>query len=85
MTKGDAIRISQLHQIFSDESLSDNQKDIAIMYAIGSTIEEIADEKGIKPITVRNHLDAVKCALGNVTLSGIRTVIFLRVLSMSIN
>ena len=45
MTRDDAIRISRLHQIFTEEQLSDHQKDIAMMYAIGSTIEEIADEK----------------------------------------
>ncbi len=82
MTRDDAIRISRLHQIFTEEQLSDHQKDIAMMYAIGSTIEEIADEKGIKPITVRNHLDVVRHTLGDVTLSGIRTVVFLRVMSV---
>lgn len=81
MTRSDAIRISRLHQIFTEDELSDHQKDIAMMYAIGNTIEEIADEKGIKPITVRNHLDVVRHTLGDVTLSGIRTVIFLRLLS----
>lgn len=81
MTKDDANRISQLHQKLSNEKLSDNQKDIALMYAIGFTFDEIADEKGIKPITVRNHLDAVRNAMGNLTLNGLRSVILLRTLA----
>lgn len=47
-----------------DEPISSNQKDIALMYAIGITIDDIADIKGIKPITVRNHLDVVRNKLG---------------------
>ncbi|AJJ37944.1 LuxR C-terminal-related transcriptional regulator [Yersinia pestis] len=85
MTKVDAICICRLHQIFEEDQLSDHQKDIAILYAIGNTIAEIADKKGIKPITVRNHLDVVRRSLGDVTLSGLRTVVFLRVLSIVVN
>lgn len=81
MTKDDANRISQLHQKLSNEKLSDNQKDIALMYAIGFTFDEIADEKGIKPITVRNHLDTARKSMGNLTLNGLRSVILLRVLA----
>ncbi|WP_252322540.1 helix-turn-helix transcriptional regulator [Escherichia coli] len=47
MTKHDAIRISQLHQIFPEVQLTERQKDIAVMYVIGCTVEEIASEKGI--------------------------------------
>lgn len=79
MTVDDTTRIASLHQIFN-ERVSANQKDIALMYAFGFTIYEIADEKGIRPITVRNHLDIVRCALGNLTLNGLRSVILLRVL-----
>lgn len=46
MTKHDAIRISQLHQIFPEVQLTERQKDIAVMYVIGCTVEEIASEKG---------------------------------------
>ncbi|OSL51049.1 hypothetical protein EAUG_04831, partial [Escherichia coli H454] len=47
MTEHDAIRISQLHQIFPEVQLTERQKDIAVMYVIGCTVEEIASEKGI--------------------------------------
>ncbi len=47
MTKHDAIRISQLHQIFPEVQLTERQKDIAVMYVIGCTVDEIASEKGI--------------------------------------
>ncbi|MCZ6323996.1 hypothetical protein O5165_24935, partial [Escherichia coli] len=46
MTKHDAIRISQLHQIFPDVQLTERQKDIAVMYVIGCRVEEFASEKG---------------------------------------
>ncbi|HFS1980420.1 TPA: hypothetical protein ACHWTF_005171 [Escherichia coli] len=43
MTKHDAIRISQLHQIFyDDEGLIDAEKSVTILYSIGFTIDEIA-------------------------------------------
>lgn len=79
MTASDATRIASLHQIF-DEPISSNQKDIALMYAIGITIDDIADIKGIKSITVRNHLDVVRNKLGGITLGSLRSIIFLRLL-----
>lgn len=82
MTTSDAIRISRLHQIFEGEKLSDHQKDIAVMYVIGNTIEEIADEKGLTYKAVAYHLELVKRAVGSASLSGIRTIAFLRVLAM---
>lgn len=55
MTKHDAIRISQLHQIFPEVQLTERQKDIAVMYVIGCTVEEIASEKGITTDGVMYH------------------------------
>ena len=52
MTKHDAIRISQLHQIFPEVQLTERQKDIAVMYVIGCTVEEIASEKGSRPMVL---------------------------------
>ena len=43
MTKHDAIRISQLHQIFyDDDGLIDSEKNVTILYSIGFTVDEIA-------------------------------------------
>ena len=82
MTRDDAIRISRLHQIFTEEQLSDHQRDIAVMYFVGSTIDEIADEKGIKPDSVRKHLNVVRRTLGSTSLPGIRTIALLRALTI---
>lgn len=79
MTVSDATRIASLHQIF-DEPISNQQKDIALMYAIGLTIDAIGDVKGISPVTVRSHLDKTRKAFGGITLSSLRSIIFLRVL-----
>lgn len=79
MTASDATRIASLHQIF-DEPLTKQEKDIALMYAIGLTIDAIGDAKGIKPITVRTHLNKVRNVLGGITLSTLRSIIFLRVI-----
>ncbi|HAK8251432.1 TPA: DNA-binding response regulator [Salmonella enterica] len=79
MTASDATRIASLHQIF-DEPLTKQQKDIALMYAIGLTIDAIGDAKGIKSCTVRKHLDEVRNMFGGITLSTLRSIIFLRVL-----
>ncbi|MEL2224547.1 sigma factor-like helix-turn-helix DNA-binding protein, partial [Escherichia coli] len=79
MTEHDAICISALHQIFSDEEhLSEQQKDIILMYAYGYTLNEIADFKGLKPSTVRKYLDSVRAELGGVSLAGIRTLVLIR-------
>ncbi|MET7240859.1 sigma factor-like helix-turn-helix DNA-binding protein [Escherichia coli] len=79
MTEHDAICISALHQIFSDEEhLSEQQKDIILMYAYGYTLNEIADFKGLKPSTVRKYLDSVRAELGGVSLAGIRTLVIIR-------
>lgn len=81
MTREDATRITYLHQIFDGEKLTTNQKDIAWMFALGFTVEQIACEKGIKPPTIRRHLESIKDALGGAGLSHIRTIILLRLLS----
>lgn len=79
MTASDATRIASLHQIF-DEPLTKQQKDIAIMYSIGLTIDAIADSKGIEPFTVRKHLDNARNVFGGITLCTLRSIIFLRLL-----
>ncbi|ELP7418940.1 TPA: DNA-binding response regulator [Escherichia coli] len=82
MTKHDAIRISQLHQIFPEVQLTERQKDIAVMYVIGCTVEEIASEKGITTDGVMYHLNLVKRAVGSATLAGVRTTAFLRMMAI---
>lgn len=79
MTKNDATRLTMLHQIF-DEPLTDQQKDIILMYAMGSTIEDIADLKKISIFTVRKHLDNIKLEFGSLTLCAIKSIIMLRVI-----
>lgn len=82
MTEHDAIRISQLHQIFPEVQLTERQKDIAVMYVIGCTVEEIASEKGITVDGVMYHLNLVKRAVGSATLAGVRTIAFLRIMAI---
>ncbi|AEJ60276.1 DNA-binding response regulator [Salmonella enterica subsp. enterica serovar Java] len=82
MTEHDAIRISQLHQIFPEVQLTERQKDIAVMYVIGCTVEEIASEKGITTDGVMYHLNLVKRAVGSATLAGVRTIAFLRMMAI---
>nr|CAJ0555742.1 hypothetical protein XXXJIFNMEKO1_EEONHAKH_00036 [Culicoides impunctatus] len=86
MTGHDAICISSLHQIFGeDEHLSNQQKDIILMYVFGNTIDEIADIKGIKPCTVRKHLDNVRAELGGSTLSGVRALVHFRTSALMVS
>lgn len=57
MTKHDAIRISQLHQIFyDDEGLIDSEKNVTILYSIGFTVDEIAYFGNTTPGTVQGQL-----------------------------
>lgn len=81
MTVDDTSRIHDLHQIFDGKALNIQQKDIAILYAIGCTIDEIAIKKQVKQSTVRGHLNTIKIALSAVSLSDIRTVVLLRILT----
>lgn len=84
MTANDATRLATLHQIF-DEPISNQQKDIILMYAMGSSIEIIADLKKISVFTVRKHLDNVKLEFGSITLSAIKSIIFIRLVALNIN
>ncbi|MBN6267633.1 hypothetical protein JZL80_24575, partial [Escherichia coli] len=57
MTKHDAIRISQLHQIFyDDDGLIDSEKNVTILYSIGFTVDEIAHFRKPTPNTVAAQL-----------------------------
>lgn len=79
MTKHNAIFISPLHQIFcGDENLSCQQKDIILMYSLGISIDEISENQGIKPSTVKKHLDNVRIELGAMRLSDVKTMINFR-------
>ncbi len=49
MTEHDAIRISQLHQIFPEVQLTERQKDIAVMYVIGALLQIVGGDKLIIP------------------------------------
>lgn len=79
MNINDAARLASLHQIF-DEPLTSQQKDIILMYAMGSTVETIADLKKISFHTVRKHLDNIKLEFGSLTLCAIKSIIMLRVI-----
>lgn len=70
-----------LYQLLPESELNDNQREIALLFALGTPLEEIAEQKKIKPITVRKHIDAVKDALGGISLSNVRIIIFMRIIT----
>nr|QPB93765.1 hypothetical protein [uncultured bacterium] len=84
MTANDATRLATLHQIF-DEPLTNQQKDIILMYAMGSAVETIADLKKISFHTVRKQLDNIRLQFGELTLSAIKSIIFIRLVALNIN
>ena len=81
MTKHDAIRISQLHQIFyDDEGLIDSEKNVTILYSIGFTIDEIAYFGNTTPGTVQGQLFNARVKLGCASVSSLKPMILLRLL-----
>lgn len=79
MTKNDATRLTMLHQIF-DEPLSNQQKDIAIMSALGIATECIADMNGITASGVRKHIEKIRLELNAPNVTTLRSIIMLRVI-----
>lgn len=85
MTKHDAIRISQLHQIFyDDEGLIDAEKSVTILYSIGFTIDEIAYFRNTTPGTVQGQLFNARAKLSCASASSLRPMILLRLLLLII-
>ncbi|EFE6858440.1 helix-turn-helix transcriptional regulator [Escherichia coli] len=81
MTKHDAIRISQLHQIFyDDDGLIDSEKNVTILYSIGFTVDEIAHFRNSTPNTVAGQLFNARVKLGCASVSSLKPMILLRLL-----
>ncbi|BDI54167.1 TPA: DNA-binding response regulator [Escherichia coli] len=81
MTKHDAIRISQLHQIFyDDDGLIDSEKNVTILYSIGFTVDEIAHFRNSTPNTVAGQLLNARVKLGCASVSSLKPMILLRLL-----
>ncbi|EMA4339646.1 DNA-binding response regulator [Escherichia coli] len=81
MTKHDAIRISQLHQIFyDDDGLIDSEKNVTILYSIGFTVDEIAHFRKSIPNTVAAQLLNARVKLGCASVSSLKPMILLRLL-----
>ncbi|EOX3267261.1 helix-turn-helix transcriptional regulator [Escherichia coli] len=81
MTKHDAIRISQLHQIFyDDDGLTDSEKNVTILYSIGFTVDEIAHFRNSTPNSVASQLLNARVKLGCASVSSLKPMILLRLL-----
>lgn len=80
----DATRLATLHQIF-DEPLTDQQKDIILMYAMGVTVTTISDIKGIAVSTVKKHLDNVRIEFNLGSLHAIKSILLIRLMALSIS
>lgn len=79
MTGDDITCIARNFKIFQGKNISDKQKDIALRFAFGSTAEEIAASFDVTPRAIWLHLESVREAFGYVTLAGLRTIIFMKI------
>lgn len=85
MTKHDAIRISQLHQIFyDDEGLFDSEKNAVVLYSIGFTVDDIAHFQNVKTGTIQKRLASAKEKLNCVSIASLKPVVLLRMLLLTI-
>ncbi|EFB70447.1 hypothetical protein [Providencia rustigianii] len=66
--------------IFDEKKLSAKQKEIAIRYVFGQTAEELATYYNNSPRSIWLHLDVVRHEFGNVSLSSLRTIIFMKMI-----
>lgn len=80
MTGDDITCIAINFKIFQGKAISDKQKEIAIRFAFGSTAEDIAASFDVTTRTIWLHLEFVREAFGHVTLSGLRTIIFMKII-----
>ncbi|CAG9437394.1 hypothetical protein [Providencia alcalifaciens] len=71
--------------IFDGKNLSYKQKEIAIRYVFGQTAEELARHFNNSARSIWLHLDVVRNEFGNVSLSSLRTIIFMKLICQLIN
>ncbi|EOI3591730.1 helix-turn-helix transcriptional regulator [Proteus mirabilis] len=71
--------------LFSDKPLTHIQKEIAVRFSFGSSIQELADSYGMTEIGVRKHLDSIRKVLGSVNLTELRVIVFMSIIILIIN
>ncbi|HGD3352660.1 TPA: helix-turn-helix transcriptional regulator [Proteus mirabilis] len=80
MTKDEIDILSNRLRVFDGKRLSQQQREISIRFALGDTIDEIGDLFGISSSAVRKQLAVVRESFGDVSASGLRTIIFMKLM-----
>ncbi|HHR6406795.1 TPA: helix-turn-helix transcriptional regulator [Providencia alcalifaciens] len=80
MTKDEIDILSNRLRVFDGKRLSQQQREISIRYALGDTIDDIGVQFGISPSAVRKQLAIVRESFGDVSASGLRTIIFMKLI-----
>lgn len=85
MKSDEIITLVEKCDIFDGKKLSFKQKEIAIRYVFGQTAEELAMHFDNSARSIWLHLDVVRNEFGNVSLSSLRTIIFMKLICQFIN
>lgn len=83
MAMFNATDLSKLHQFLPE--MTHSQSDCVLFYSLGATVDEIAYTRGVSIGTVKKQLDDARERLGGISLTSIRTIVLLRVVSSLIN
>lgn len=78
-----ATDLSKLHQFLPE--MTHSQSDCVLFYSLGATIDEIAYVRGVNVGTVKKQLDDARERLGGISLTCVRTIVLLRVVSSLVN
>ncbi|ENN8378725.1 hypothetical protein ACAX46_004192 [Providencia rettgeri] len=80
MTKDQIDILSNQLHVFDGKNLSQEQREISIRFALGDTTDEIGELFNITPSAVRKQLAVVRESFGDVSASGLRTIIFMKLM-----
>jgi len=67
--------------IFKDKSLSEKQKNITLRFVFGESVDSIAQSYNSTAGSIFQHLKIVRNAFNDISLSELRTVVFMRIIN----
>jgi DNA-binding CsgD family transcriptional regulator len=83
MAMFNATDLSKLHQFLPE--MTHSQSDCVLFYSLGATVDEIAHTRRVSVKTVRQQLDGARERFGGISLSSLRAIVLLRVISSLVN
>ncbi|MEX9225591.1 helix-turn-helix transcriptional regulator [Providencia rettgeri] len=72
--------IDECH-IFDGKNLNSKQREVVARFVFGQTVEEIAEIFNLTPRSVRRYLEEARHQFGESSSSGLRAIIFMKIIA----